>query len=245
MTRRLWAPFLVLASVANASAQQPDPEAAKQLLQQRIGQIKESMAQNQAALRQYAWVETTDISLKGEVKKHEQKNCVYGPDGKVQKTPVAQASEPQQEQKGRRGRRKGRLKGKIVEKKVAELKDYAERFGALIKRYAPPDPEKMKAAFENGTASVERTSGGDEVSLVFRDYVQSGDQVSLTFNTAEKKLHSYDVKTYLDGPKDVVTLSVLFKSLPAGTNYLSETVLESAGKQLRIKMVNSGHKTIQ
>jgi hypothetical protein len=244
MKRKLWVPLLTLSAAAGALAQQPDPPAAKQLLQQRIAQIKESMAQNQAALKQYSWVETTDISLKGEVKKHEQKNCAYGPDGKVQKTPVGEASVQQQEQGGggRRGRRKGRLKGKAVEKKVAELKDYGERFGSLIKRYAPPDPEKMKAAFQNGAAGLERSSGGEEASLVFHNYVQSGDQLSLTFDTAAKKLRSYDVKTYLDDPEDVVTLSVLFKSLPDGTNYMSDTVLESAGKQLQIKMVNVGHK---
>ena len=133
----------------------------------------------------------------------------------------------------------------MVEKKVAELKDYSERFGSLIKRYAPPDPEKLKAAFQNGTASVERSSDGKEAMLVFRDYVKSGDQLSLTFDAAAKKLRSYDVKTYLDGPEDAVSLSVLFKSLEDGTSYMSDTILDSAGKKLQIKMVNFGHKKIQ
>jgi len=244
MKHKLCILFLALSSAIGALAQQPDPEATKQLLRQKIGEIKESVAQNQARLRQYSWVETTDISLKGDVKKHEQKNCVYGPDGEVQKTPVGGASE-EQKQEGGRGRRKGRLKGRIVAKKVAELKDYGERFGSLIKRYAPPDPEKMKAAFQDGRASVERSNGGEEASMTFRDYVKSGDQLSLKFDAEEKKLRSYDVKTYLDGPEDVVTLSVVFKSLPDGTNYVSDTVLESAGKQLQIKTVNFGHKKVQ
>ncbi len=37
--------------------------------QERAEAIKQSIAQNQAALRQYTWTETTEISLKGEVKK--------------------------------------------------------------------------------------------------------------------------------------------------------------------------------
>src|SRR4029453_18024797 len=41
---------------------------------------KESLAQNQAQLRTYSWVETTQVSLKGEVKKTEQKQCFYGAD---------------------------------------------------------------------------------------------------------------------------------------------------------------------
>ena len=246
MRHRHWILLSALCVAVGAFAQQPDPAAAKQLLQERIAQVKESMAANQALLKQYSWVETTDISLKGDVKKHEQKNCLYGPGGKVQKTPIGAAA-PQQENGGgdRRGRRnRGGLKGKIIEKKVAELKDYGDRFGSLIKRYAPPDPERMKAAFQNGKASLQRPSGR-EAQLVFHDYVKSGDQLSLTFDTEAKKLRSYDVKTYLDGPEDVVTVSVLFKSLHDGANFMSDTVLESAGKQLQIKTVNFGHKRIQ
>ena len=41
-----------------------------------------------AALRQYQWLETTVVSLKGEEKSRTQNNCVYRADGKVQKTPV-------------------------------------------------------------------------------------------------------------------------------------------------------------
>jgi hypothetical protein len=43
-------------------------------VQEKVAAIKQSMAQNQAQLKQYTWVETTAISLKGEVKKTEQKN---------------------------------------------------------------------------------------------------------------------------------------------------------------------------
>ena len=46
-------------------------------------------------------METTTISMKGEVKKQEQKQCYYGADGKVQKTPVAGAAPPAQRRKSR------------------------------------------------------------------------------------------------------------------------------------------------
>ena len=42
--------------------------------QDRAAAIKQSLADNQAQLRQYTWIETTEISLKGEVKKKEQKS---------------------------------------------------------------------------------------------------------------------------------------------------------------------------
>jgi hypothetical protein len=236
--------ILILTLSSRSAAQQPDSAAVKPLLEERISQVKESIAQNRAALKQYSWVETTDISLKGDVKKHEQKNCRYGPDGEVQKTLVGGEATQENQGRGRRGKRRKGLKARIVAKKVAELKDYGERFGSLIKRYAPPDPEKMKATFQNGGASIDRSSDGGEVSLVFRDYVKSGDQLSLTFDSTKRKLVAYDVRTYLDGEEDVATLSVLFQSLADGTNHASETVLESAGKQLQIKTVNFGHEKI-
>src|ERR1700751_6149147 len=80
-----------------AFAQGPDNAAAKQ---EKIAALKQSLADNQAALKQYTWTETTQISLKGEGKKQEQKQCQYGPDGKVQKTPIQGANQPQQQASG-------------------------------------------------------------------------------------------------------------------------------------------------
>src|SRR5690242_14980941 len=83
---------------ATALAQQSDT--AKQ---EKLGALKLSLARNQAALKQYTWTETTQISLKGEVKKQEQKQCQYGPDGKVQKTPMPGQSEAPQQQEASGG----------------------------------------------------------------------------------------------------------------------------------------------
>jgi hypothetical protein len=63
------------------------PADQKAQLQQKLAAFKQSLAENQKALQQYSWTETTETSLKGEVKKREQKQCHYGTDGKVLKTP--------------------------------------------------------------------------------------------------------------------------------------------------------------
>ena len=101
--------------------------AAKQAWQQQLAELKQSIEANQAKLLTYAWVETTEVSLKGKVKKREQNECRYGPDGEVQKTPIGEASG------GADKPPRGPL-GKIVEKKIAELKDYMDRVGSLISR---------------------------------------------------------------------------------------------------------------
>ena len=53
--------------------------------QDKVVALKQSLAANQKLLQQYRWIETTVVSLKGEEKSRIQKQCFYGPDGKVQK----------------------------------------------------------------------------------------------------------------------------------------------------------------
>ena len=45
----------------------------------------QALTENQKQLRQYQWVETIVISMNGEQKSQTQKQCFYGPAGKVQK----------------------------------------------------------------------------------------------------------------------------------------------------------------
>ena len=119
--------LLSLAPLAIVAAQKPDPE--------RIAALKQSIAENQAALKTYKWTEATEISLKGEVKKREQKECRYGPDGKVQKTPIGGGDAAEKkEEKGGGGRRGGggAVKKVVVKNKVEDMKEYMEKAAALV-----------------------------------------------------------------------------------------------------------------
>lgn len=221
-------------------AQQPETGGAKQ---EKIAALKQSLAKNQAALKQYAWTETTQISLKGEVKKQEQKECQYGPDGKLQKTPMQGASQPQQPQEASGGRRGGRLKKQIVEKKVDEMKDYMERVGALVHEYVPPDPQKIQAAAAAGNIAV--TPAQPVCTITIKNYLKQGDAVTIGFDTAAKAIASYNIDSYLDNPKDdVVKLAVNFARLPDGTNYAQQSVLDATGKKIEVKITNSDYKKL-
>lgn len=209
--------------------------------QERVAALKESLAANQKTLRQYSWVETTTISMKGEVKKQEQKNCSYGADGKVQKTPVPGTSAPKQQPEGG-GRRGGRLKKEIVEHKVDELKDYMERAATLVHAYVPPDPEKIQAAQAANHVSVQ-PSAGNTANLTITDYLKPGDSLGIGFDTAAKLLTQYGVKSYVDKPKDDdLTLAVTFARLEDGTSYPQQILLDVIAKKIQVKVVNSGYK---
>ena len=210
--------------------------AAKQTWQQQLAEVKQSIAANQAKLRTHEWVETTEVSLKGALKKREQNACRYGPDGEVQKTPRGEATA------GADKLPRGPL-GKIVEKKIDELKDYMDRVGSLISRYVPPDPQKMQTGFQAGNANLNLSSGGSG-SLIFQDYAKPGDKVTFVFNHAAKKLQSYTVDTYLDNPEDVVTLTAEFSSLPDGTSYIAHTLLDAPGKRIQVNTTNSNYRMV-
>ena len=81
--------------------------------QDKVAALSQSLAANQKQLRQYTWVETTVVSMKGEEKSRVQKQCFYGPDGKIQKQQLS-APPPQEPAPGG-------LKGKAIAKKKEEI----------------------------------------------------------------------------------------------------------------------------
>ncbi len=67
-----------LTMIVSASAQMAggsNPE-----MQQKVAALKQSMAENKQKLRQYQWVETQQITLKGEQKPERVFQCSYGPE---------------------------------------------------------------------------------------------------------------------------------------------------------------------
>ena len=61
-------------------------------LQEKLAAVKQSTAENKQKLWKYQWIETTQLTLKGDAKPPTRNSCVYGPDGQVQKTPIGSFS---------------------------------------------------------------------------------------------------------------------------------------------------------
>ena len=215
---------LLLASTVPAIAQ------ANGDLQQKLAAVKQSAAENQQKLHKYQWTETTQLNLKGDDKPPSQSMCQYGPDGKVQKIPMSAPPPPPSG---------GRLKQRVVEKKKGEMKDYMGQVKTLLAMYVPPDSQRMQQAFQNDRAFPTGTGG-----IVFKDYAQPGDQMTITFDPASKKISSVNVNTYMDDPKDIVTLAIQFATLPDGTNYVQKSVLDATAKQLQVTTTNANYHPI-
>jgi hypothetical protein len=110
----------------------------------------------------------------------------------------------------------------------------------LLSLYVPPDPQKMDQAYQAGKLSL--NPAGGLMNLVFRDYAQPGDQMTLTFNTATKKVISLSINTYMGETKDAVTLQVQMASLPDGTNYVQQSVFSASAKKLVVTTSNSNYQ---
>ena len=224
--RLLMIAVLAFAGTLPLIAQSPE-------LQQKVAAVKQAAAQNKQRLMQYQWTETIQLNLKGDDKPPTRNMCQYASDGQVLKTPIGPPPEPPSG---------GRLKKRIVAKKKAEIKDYMADVKGLLSMYVPPDPQKMQAAYAAGKLSV--NPNGGILNFIFRDYAQPGDQMTLSFDPAQKKILSLSINTYMGEEKDAVSLQVQMASLPDGTNYAGQTVLNATAKQLVVTTTNSNYQKL-
>jgi hypothetical protein len=233
-----------LVMVSSPQAQQPPGQAAGGGAKDQVAALKQTMQEGLAKIRQYEWVETTVISLKGEEKARKQNRCYYGADGKVQKVSLDQAPAAEQPQGGRGGRRGGgKLKEQVVEKKKDEMKDYMEQAAALIHAYVPPDPAKIQAAKDAGRITTTPQAGG-KVRLVVSQYLKPGDALTLDLDAAASRLTGLGVNSYIDKPDEPVTLAVQMNALPDGAIYAAQTTLDAKAKNITVVIQNAGHRPV-
>jgi hypothetical protein len=205
-------------------------------LAERIGALKQSLAQSQKNLRSYQWVETTVVSLKGDVKSTTQSSCYYGADGVLQKVPISASPPPQ---------KKGGIRGKIIESKKEELSDTMKQAVALVKSYIPPQPALIQRSKDAGKASMEVVQPGKLIRLVFRDYQLPGDMLGVMLDLSTNRLAGMNVSSYLSQPSNNVTLDVQMGALADGTTYPANIQLALKSQELSVAVTNTGYRPLQ
>ena len=222
-------------SAAGTGQTAPSPD-------QIVASLKQNLAESQKRLRQYEWIETTAISLKGEEKSRKQQRVYFGADGKLTKLPIGAAPAPPPPQSsGRRGG--GRLKERIVENKKDEMQEYMERAVALIHKYVPPDAALIQKAKDAGRMQVQPVQAGT-VRAEFKDFVQPADAMGIDVDVKALLLSALTVSTYLDKKEEAVTLDVRFGTLADGTSYTARTTLNATAKNIQVVLENSSHRPI-
>jgi hypothetical protein len=230
-TTLLTLPVLLAGTVFIGPANAQNPE-----LQQHVADIKQSMAKNKQALASYTWNEQVTISLKGEEKKQEHFQVRLGPDLKPEKTSLDPPAEPPSG---------GRLKKHVIAKKTEEYKEYANQMKALAQQYVPPDKDLLEQARAQGNITLGPAAGApNEIQLIIRNYLKSGDSMTLVFDKTQKELLRVQVASYMDDPKDAMNLTVQFSRLPDGTNHVSNLVIDGVSKQLNIAIQNANYQHV-
>jgi hypothetical protein len=206
-------------------------------MQQKVYDVKQSLAWNKQALAQYTWTEQDIISINGEEKKEEMFNVRLGPDGRDQKTPVDPNSMSDDE------RHRHGLRARVKEKKIDEYKEYADAIKALIKQYVPPDPEKLQQLYHQGNIMIGPEGGSpDQYKLVISNYLKPGDSVTVVMSKSQKALVMVSIATYLSDPSDAVKMDVLFSQLPGGPNHVATGTVNGVSKHLTIVVQNSNYQ---
>jgi hypothetical protein len=210
-----------------------NPAIAQQTVAERVTALKASMAVSQAVLKQYEWIETTVVSLKGEEKSRKLNRCYYGAEGGVTKISL-DTSPPTEKKRG--------LRGKIIENKKAELTDYMQKAVELVKSYVPPNPTLIQAAKDAGKVSMDILQPGKRVRLNFRDYFKPGDVLGVEIDMTSNLLLGLTVNSYLEDVKDAVSLAVKYAQLADGTSYVNTITLNAPAKEVQVTVENSGYK---
>lgn len=188
-------------------------------LQGHVSLLKSSLVQSQEQLKKYRWTETMILLLKGQERSRKLYNCRYASDGSVQKIIVEASSD-----------------------NIEDFSNYVERVVGLVKMYVPPDALKIQALTTEGKASLASLEPGGRIRLRFQNYQIPGDQLSIDVDRTNSHLLSASVTTYLDDPKEVVSLVVQFDPLPDGTPYASKIELSVQNKNLAIQITNSDYR---
>jgi hypothetical protein len=217
---------VVVMNVAKAPAQSP------QMLDKLMA-IKSAQDANKAKLAQYTWQETESIAIKDDVKDTKVYQVQMGPDGKQQK---AEINNEQAQPSGRQGRVKQRVEAHAKE----EYQEYGQSISALAKQYTTPDPDRLMQAKQQGNISLQ--PGNGSVNLVIKNYVKPGDSVTMTIDDQTKQLVSVQVASYLDDPKDAVTIAAQFAQLPDGTNHVANSRVTGVSKHLTVNDQNSNYQ---
>ena len=218
---------VVVMNVAIAPAQDP------QMLDKLMA-IKSAQDANKAKLAQYTWQETESIAIKGDVKDTKVYQVRMGPNGQPQKTEV---SNDQAQPSGRQGRLKQHVEAHAKE----EYQEYGQSISALAKQYTTPDPDRLMQAKQQGNISLQ-LGGNGSVSLVIKNYVKQGDSVTLTVDGQTKQPISVQVSSYLNDPKDAVTIAAQFGQLPDGTNHVAHTLVNGVSKHLTVNDQNANYQ---
>jgi hypothetical protein len=207
--------------------------AAESVAVQRIIALKARMAEDQAVLHRYEWLETTTISLKGEVKGRRLRHCSYDTDGVLRKVPFNPAA-PEH----KRFRQTGKDERK-AETEEGELTKYMQEAVNLVHQYVPLNPNGIKAVSDENKLWFSVSDPGRQGQLNIKDFLVQGDYVILDMDLTNDRPLALKIGSFLDTEGVPAFLSVTFGSLYGTAAFVREAVFEAKEMGLQISVKNT------
>jgi hypothetical protein len=135
------------------------------------------------------------------------------------------------------------MKGKMAEKKKGEITAAMQQAADLVQQYVPPNPQKIQAVKAAGNLAIV-PSGPSSIRLDLKNYLKSGDSLSIGLDTAGNAIQTISVKSYMESKDDAVTLDVTFARLHGGLSYVLSTVLNVPGEKIQVVVQNSNYEKV-
>jgi len=205
---------------------------------QRITALKARLAEDQSVLRQYEWIETATISIKGEVKSRKLQRCSYDADGTVRKVPFNPAG-PENK------RFKLQDNSEInVEARNGEPTKYMQEAVNLVQQYVPLNPNGIKATADESKLWFSVSDPGKRGQLNIRDFLVRGDYVILDMDLISNRPLSLKISSFLATEGVPASLSVTFGSLYGSAAFVREALFDAKEMGLKITVQNSDFNKI-
>lgn len=180
-------------------------------------QLKANVAASQGALRMFTGIETTSVLVNGPAKSNKQKRVYYGADSSLQKGEIAFSPA---------ARQKTSLRGAVAAAKKEEVTDY------------------LQAAVALGRVSVDAPDPSRRVHVNMKSYRLQGDSLAEEFAIEANRPLDIRISTYLPAPSQVVLLTAGMGQMANGTTIAANITRDAAAKNLRVNVLNSGHRKL-
>lgn len=203
--------------------------------EQQITALVNGMAANAKQIKQYTFKQRTETYYKNELRNAKIDEVHYSMSGERVSIPLdGQMAQPESHRRGPGSR----LIAKKIEDERKEMKEYIERLMALTSRYLASDPTRLQAAIAN--AEVTTGGGSPQVRVTVKNFVKTGDMMTMSFDSATRRPTRTEVSTTLDDAPVAIVLA--FDQIHDGPNYPGRTVVVSAARQLEVRILTYDYR---
>jgi hypothetical protein len=220
MKKHLLLPFaaLALAGALTTTAQVANEGLANSIIAAR--------QKNAQLMQQFSWNCRIEVLDNGTIKDTRMDQCVYGPDGSVQRTLLNDSPAPLPH---------GFLRKRIAEKEREDTGKYLKTVMALLDKYTLPTAGAVINFISTSPIPPPGPSG--DLMLSGSSVVVPGDSMNLWIYAPTRAAKKITITTS-DTDGNVINVTATFKTLANGLNYLQYATVDIPTKNLTIQVHN-------